>query len=158
MIIIFVIVSSFARLKQEITCNHFKNSTCKRPNVSWSILISSYYNFWRSILSGLNFRSEVMMSPAPISHVTNFDHYLFIQFSSSLIMELVILFFHLLNSLSWHKLFLSRLIFLRGFIIIFRFLVIILFFLWNINIDVINIINWIIIIHWSTDLVPLTFA
>jgi hypothetical protein len=73
-------------------------------------------------------------------------------------MELVILFFHLLNSLSWHKLFLSRLIFLRGLIIIFRFLVIILFFLWNININVINIINWIIIIDWSTDLVPLTFT
>lgn len=157
MIIILIIISSFTRLKQEISSNHFKYGTCKRPNISWSIIISSYDDFRRSILSSLNFRSEVMMSPTSISHVTNFHHYFFIQFSPSLIMEFIILFFHFFDSLSRDKLFLCRLIFLWSFIIIFRLLVFFFFRFWNIYINVINIINW-IIINWPTSFISLTFT
>jgi len=158
MIIILVIISSFTGLKQEISGNHFKNGARKWPYICWGVVISSYNDFRRSILSSLNFRSEVMMSPAPISHVTNFYHHLFIQFSSSLIMQLIILFFHFFNSLSRDKLFLSGCFFLRGLLIIFRFLVIILLFFRNIYIYIVNIINWIVVINRPINFIPLTFT
>lgn len=158
MIIILVIISTFAGLKEEISGNHFKNGARKWPYICWGVVISSYNNFRRSILSSLNFRSEVMMSPAPISHVTNFYHHFFIQFSSSLIMQLIILFFHFFHSLSWYKLFLSGCFFLRVLLIIFSFLVIILLFFRNIYINIVNIINWIVIINRPINFIPLTFT
>jgi hypothetical protein len=73
-------------------------------------------------------------------------------------MQLIILFFHFFNSLSRDKLFLSGCFFLRGLLIIFRFLVIILLFFRNINIYIVNIINWIVIINRPINFIPLTFT
>lgn len=71
MIIILVVISTLSWFKQKVSRYHLKNSTSKRPNVSGGVVVCSNDNFWRAILSGLNFRSEVVVGPTPVSHVTN---------------------------------------------------------------------------------------
>lgn len=84
MVIVFVIIVSLARLKQEITCNHLKDGASQAPYVSWGIVVSTYDNFWGSILPGLNLWGEVVISPATVSHVTYLYHYVLINFGTSL--------------------------------------------------------------------------
>jgi hypothetical protein len=89
MIIILIIVVTFARLKQEITCHHFKDGAGQAPNVSRSIIIGTYNDLWRTILSRLNFRSEMVICPASISHVAYLYHYILINLGTSLTLALV---------------------------------------------------------------------
>jgi hypothetical protein len=42
----------------------------------------------------------VVVSPAPITHITDFNHNSFIDFSSSLVVQLLILFFHFFDRLA----------------------------------------------------------
>lgn len=89
MIIILVIVVAFARLKQKVTSNHLKYSTCERPNVSRCIVVGTYNDFWGPILTSLNFRSEVMISPATVTHVAYLYHHIFINLGTSLTLTLI---------------------------------------------------------------------
>ena len=90
MVIVLIIVITFARLKQEISSNHFKYSACERPDISRCIIVSAYYNLWRSILSSLDLRSKVMVSPTSITHITDLHHYIFIDLGTSLLFRLSI--------------------------------------------------------------------
>lgn len=84
MIIILIIVISFSWLEQKFTGDHLKYGTGKGPNIGTRVIIGTYNNLGRSILSSLNFRREMMMSPATISEITDFYHHGFIQFTTSL--------------------------------------------------------------------------
>ena len=136
MIIIFIVILTFSWLKQEISCNHFENCASKRPNIGWSIVISSNDNLWRSILPGLNLWSEVMMGPTSVTHITNLYHNSFIDLSSSLVMELVVLCLHLLHSLTRFSNFLSFIFLLEGVQDFFIFFGIFFVSSSDINIDV----------------------
>ena len=138
MIIVFIIILTFSWFKQEVSCNHFKNSACKWPNICRCIVVCSNNNFWWSILACLDLGSEVMMSPASIAHITNLNHNRFINFPSSLIVEFCVLSFHLFNSLAILMdliLYIFGLIFIckifNNWIILFIFIIIIIA---NINI------------------------
>ncbi len=84
MIVILVIITSLARLKQKITCYHFKDSASQAPYIRWGIVVSTYDDLWRPILSSLNLWSEMMIGPAAVTHVTYLYHYVLINFRSSL--------------------------------------------------------------------------
>jgi hypothetical protein len=90
MVIVLIIVITFARLKEEISSDHFKYGACERPDISRCIIVSSYNNLWRSILSSLDFRSKVMVSPASITHIADLDHNIFIDLGTSLLFRLSI--------------------------------------------------------------------
>ena len=116
MIIVFIIILTFSWFKQKVSSDHFKNGACKRPNIGRGIVVCANNNFRWSILTCLDLRSEVMMSPAAIAHITNLNHNSFINFPSSLIVEVSVLSFHLLNSLA----ILMNLILLIGGWVLFR--------------------------------------
>jgi len=84
MVIVFVIIIPLAGLKQEITSYHLKDSTSQAPYVGWCIVVSTYYDFWGTILPGLNLWGKMVISPATISHITYLYHYIFINFGTSL--------------------------------------------------------------------------
>ena len=83
MVVILVIVASFSRLKQEVSSDHFKDSAGKAPHVSRRVVIDSHNHLWRPVLSRLDLRSKVVISPTTIAHVANLDHHVLIQFRAS---------------------------------------------------------------------------
>lgn len=83
-IVIFVVVLPFARLKQKVSSYHFKNSARKRPDICRGIIIGTNDNFRGTILARLDFWSEVVVVPAAISHVTNLDLHIIANLRSSL--------------------------------------------------------------------------
>lgn len=89
MIIVFVIIIALARLKQKVTCDHFKYSTGERPDVSRCVVISTYDNLWRPILTSLDFRSKVMIRPTAVTHIAYLYHNVFINFRTSLTLTIV---------------------------------------------------------------------
>ena len=99
MIIIFVVILTFSWLKEKISCDHFKNGASKWPNVCRRIIIGPDYDFRRPVLPGLDLRSKMMVSPTAVTHITNFYHHIFVDFSASFIVLCLEFFFHFLNSL-----------------------------------------------------------
>ena len=85
MVIIFVVILSFTRFKEEITSYHFEDGAGKAPNISWSVVVSTNDDLWRSVLSSLNFRSEMMVCPTAITHITDFNLHIFINLPTSLV-------------------------------------------------------------------------
>jgi len=147
MIVILVIVVTLSRLEWEVTGDHLENCACKRPNVSWWVVLCTNDNFWRSILSGLDLWSKVMMSPTSITHITNLYHDRLINLSSSLTLQIFEFFFHIVNSLftivncstSCCGLVFSLSISLK----IIENLIVILFLISiHINIYIVNLTNW----------------
>lgn len=84
MIIIFVIIVALSRLKQEITSHHLKDCAGERPDVSRGIVVGTYNDLWRPILTSLDFRSKVMVSPATVTHVAYLYHHVLINLGTSL--------------------------------------------------------------------------
>jgi len=77
MVIVLVISFSFAGLEQEVTGAHLKDSASKTPNIGGSIILRANNYFRRTILTRLNLRSEVLVSPAAIAHVADLNLYVF---------------------------------------------------------------------------------
>lgn len=73
MVIIFPILITFTGFKQEISGCHLKDHACKRPDISRWVVLWSNNDFWRSVLSRLDLRWEMVISPASISEVANFQ-------------------------------------------------------------------------------------
>lgn len=154
-IIILIIVISLSWLEEKISSNHFKDSTCKGPNISSGIIISSNDDFRRSILASLNLRCKVMMSPATITHITDLNHDFIIQLSTTLALQILKLFGH----------FFHRLLFLSSQIFIifqfFKYLVITVLILINVNFDIVDLTHWLFfkitvnVDQWS---IPITFT
>lgn len=135
MIIIFIIVLTFSWFEQKVTSNHLEYSAGEGPNIGRSVIISSNNYFRGPILPCLDLRSEMMMSPASVTHVTDLDHYLLVNLSASLVVHLfIILSFHLLECLT---IFVSSNFIIRflNFIFFFHFVLLIITFL-GLNIDV----------------------
>ena len=86
MIIVFIIIVSLARFKQEITGDHLKYCTGQAPYISWRIIISTYNYLWRTILPSLNLWRKVMVCPAPVTHIAYLYHNVFVNFGTSLIL------------------------------------------------------------------------
>ena len=86
MVIVFVIIVSLARFKQEITRDHLKDCTSQAPHISWGVIISTYNYLWRTILSSLNLWRKVMICPAAVTHIAYLYHDIFINFGASLIL------------------------------------------------------------------------
>ena len=84
MIIVFVIVVALSRLKQEVASHHLKDCAGERPDVSRGIVVGTYNDLWGPILTGLDFRSKVMISPATVSHVAYLYHHVLINLGTSL--------------------------------------------------------------------------
>jgi hypothetical protein len=83
MVIVFTILITFTGLKQEISCCHLKDHACKRPNISGCIVLWSNNDFRRSILSRLNLRRKMVVSPASISKVAYLQLQVFAKLGSS---------------------------------------------------------------------------
>jgi hypothetical protein len=83
-IIILVVIVALTWLKQKVTCHHLKYSTRQRPDVSRCIVIGTYNDLRGPILTSLNFRSKVMISPATVTHVAYLYHHVFINLGTSL--------------------------------------------------------------------------
>ena len=120
MIIVFLVFRTWSWIKQKVTSNKFKNHTCIAPKISRSIVINSQNNLWSTILSSLNFRNKMIMSPASISKITNFTIYiftnertfdfkflLFSKFCLFRVIFILILFLFILICLTIHQLHLS---------------------------------------------------
>ena len=73
MVIILVIIAALARLEEEVTCHHLENGASERPNVGRGVIVSPDDNLGRPVLTRLDFWCEVMIGPAPITHVTDLD-------------------------------------------------------------------------------------
>jgi hypothetical protein len=99
MIVVLVVVAALSWLKQKVARDHFKNGACEGLDVSGSIVLGSNNNFRRTILPRLNLWCKVMVSPATISHVANFDLNVFIYSRSSFVdvCNRILLIFRLLN-------------------------------------------------------------
>jgi hypothetical protein len=91
MVIIFIVVTTLTGLKQKIASYHFKDSTSQAPDISRRVIVGTYDDLWRAVLTSLNLRSKVVICPASISHVANFDHYILIDFRSSLALLLLLI-------------------------------------------------------------------
>jgi len=85
-IVILVVILAFARLKQKISGNHFKNSTGEGPDVSRRVVICANDNFGRPVLPRLNFRCEMVVGPAAIPHITNFNLHILINFRAAFVL------------------------------------------------------------------------
>lgn len=84
MVVIFVVVLTFARLEQKVPSYHFENSARERPDICRGIIIGTNDNFRGTILARLDLWSEVVVIPAAISHVTNLDLHIIANLRSSL--------------------------------------------------------------------------
>jgi hypothetical protein len=73
MIVILIVVTTFARLEEEVSRYHFKNGASETPNVCRGVVVGANNDLWGSVLASLNLRREVVVSPAPVTHVTDFD-------------------------------------------------------------------------------------
>jgi len=105
MIISLTIVCSFARVKQEISSDKFKDHASQTPQISWGIIIDSKHNFGSSILSSLNSLSEMEMCPTAITKITDLTVNCFIDKWTTfmhLFVFLCLLSFFLLRLLSIH--------------------------------------------------------
>lgn len=79
MVVVLVVGFTLAWFEQEVTGAHLKDSASETPNVSRSVILGANNNFRRAILSRLNFRGKVPVSPAPVSHVADFNLHIFTQ-------------------------------------------------------------------------------
>lgn len=84
MVVILVVRFSLARLEQEVTSTHFKHSASETPNIGGSIILRANNYFRRTILTRLNFRSKVLIGPAAITHVADFDLHILSESRSTL--------------------------------------------------------------------------
>ena len=72
-VIVLVVILTLSWLKEEVTSHHLEDCAGKAPDICWSVIVGSNYNFWRTILSSLNFRRKMVVRPASIAHVTDLD-------------------------------------------------------------------------------------
>ena len=93
MVIILVIVLAFSWFEKEISSYHFKDCASETPNVSRGIVVGTNDNFWGPVLAGLDFRSEVVVGPATVTHITDLNLNIFINFRSSFLLFFYHLFF-----------------------------------------------------------------
>ena len=84
MIIIFVVVVAFPWLKQEVTSDHLEDSAGQGPDVSTGVIVGANDDLRRAVLSGLDLRSEVVIGPAPVSHVAYLYHHVLINLRPAL--------------------------------------------------------------------------
>ena len=80
MIIVFIIIIALLRFKQKVPSQHLKNHASEWPNISTRIIRIPNNSLRRPILSSLNLRSEMMMSPTSIPHVNYCHMTIFSQF------------------------------------------------------------------------------
>ena len=99
MVVVFVIILALSGFEQEVASDHLKDSAGERPDVGRSVVVCSNDDLWRSVLSGLDLRSKMVVSPASISHIANFNHHFFIKFPASLPLKFIKLFLHLFGVL-----------------------------------------------------------
>ena len=72
MVIVFFKLSPGSWVEQKISSDQFKSHAGKAPEVCGGIVVNSHNNFRSPVLSGLNFRNEMEVSPAPVSQITDF--------------------------------------------------------------------------------------
>ena len=91
MVIVFVIVVSLSGLKQEIASHHLKHGAGQAPDVCRCIVIGTYNDFWRTILTSLDLGSKVVVGPATVTHIADLNHHIFINLRSPLTLSLSLL-------------------------------------------------------------------
>ena len=99
MVVVLVIVVALSWLEQEVSGNHLEDSAGERPDIGTGVVVGSDDDLWRSVLTSLDLRREVMVCPATVSHVADLDHHLVIKLTSSLALKILKLLLHFLNSL-----------------------------------------------------------
>ena len=87
MVIIFTESRGRSGLEKKVPCEHLINHTSEWPNVSSCRIRNSDDCFRGSILSRLNFTSKVMESPAPVTHIANWESHILIKHRSSLLLS-----------------------------------------------------------------------
>lgn len=83
-VIILVVVLTLSWLEEEITSHHLKDCAGKAPDICWSVIVGSNYNFRRTILSSLNFWRKMVVCPTSIAHVADLNLYIITDSWSSL--------------------------------------------------------------------------
>ena len=75
MVIIFAIsiIPIFFRIEQQISSKQLKSHTSQRPHISSQIILRAKHNLRTTILPRLYFSSEMMMLPACITQICNFN-------------------------------------------------------------------------------------
>lgn len=71
------LVLRLSRVKQEISCDQLIGHTRKRPQISGNIIIDPEHDLGSTILPRLDLMREVVVGPAAIAQVTNFELNLF---------------------------------------------------------------------------------
>ena len=73
MIVCLTVILTFSWIEKEITRNKLKYHTSKRPEICTCIIVYAKHNFRASILTSLDLLCEMMMCPAPITHITDLE-------------------------------------------------------------------------------------
>lgn len=73
MIVIFAPGLRLLGLEEKIPSEHFIHHTSERPDIGSLVIALPQNDLWRSVLSRLNFTGKMMMFPAGITEICDFD-------------------------------------------------------------------------------------
>jgi len=99
-IVVLAVLLTLTWLKKEITGSHLEDHACEGPHVGTGVVLSSDNHLWGTVLTRLNLSREVMVCPAAVAEIADFQFKVFAELWTTLLRPIL---FNLLLDLAWVK-------------------------------------------------------
>jgi hypothetical protein len=99
MVLVLREIRSFPRLEQEVTSQHLKNHARVAPYVCRRIVLRADEHFRGTVLSCLNQSGKVMVDPASVAQISDFQLEIICQLLAQIELDPIVAFMIYINSL-----------------------------------------------------------